>query len=66
MDPLTGKIARLFNPRGQRWHRHFQWIGAVLLGRTKTGRATVAVLDINDPHRIELRQTLIDQHELED
>jgi len=36
---------------------------AAHLGLTKTGRATSAVLDINDPHRIELRWTLIDQHE---
>ncbi len=63
LDPLTGKIAALFHPRRQRWQRHFQWVGAVLIGRTKTGRVTVAVLDINDAHRIELRQTLIDQHE---
>ncbi len=63
LDPLTGKIAALFHPRRQRWPRHFQWVGAVLIGLTKTGRVTVAVLDINDPHRIELRQTLIDQIE---
>ena len=63
MDPLTGKIANLFNPRRQSWRRHFQWIGVVLIGRTSVGRATVAVLDINDLHRIELRQVLIDQRE---
>jgi len=62
-DPLTGNIGRLFNPRRQRWQRHFQWVGAVLVGRTQTGRATVAVLDINEPHRIELRQALLDHDE---
>lgn len=62
-DPLTDNILRLFDPRRQRWQRHFKWIGAVLIGRTQTGRATVAVLDINDPHRVQLRQTIVDQGE---
>ena len=59
-DPLTGKIVRLFNPRRQSWSRHFEWYGAILVGRTKTGRATIAVLDINDPQRVKLRQALHD------
>ncbi|MFN0050546.1 MAG: HNH endonuclease [Planctomycetales bacterium] len=51
-DPLTGHVVRLFDPRRQSWNRHFEWIGAVLVGRTQTGRATIAVLDINDPQRV--------------
>ena len=62
-DPLTDNVVRLFHPRRQRWTRHFKWIGAVLIGRTQTGRTTVAVLDINDPRRVQLRQTLMDQDE---
>ncbi|MBL8864982.1 MAG: HNH endonuclease [Gemmataceae bacterium] len=62
-DPITGEIVRLFNPRRQSWKRHFEWLGATLLGRTRIGRATVAVLDINDPLRVELRQTLLDEGE---
>lgn len=58
-DPLTGQIVRLFDPRRQSWRRHFEWYGAVLVGRTRVGRATVAVLNINDPQRVELRQTLM-------
>ena len=46
--------------------RHFEWYGAVLVGRTKTGRATVAALDINDPQRVELRQKLIENGEWPD
>ena len=59
-DPLTDRIVRLFDPRRQRWDRHFEWSGAYLVGRTQTGRATIAVLDMNDPQRIELRQALMD------
>jgi hypothetical protein len=60
-DPLTGNVVRLFDPRTQSWKRHFERVGAVLVGRTQTGRATVAVLDMNDPNRVELRQILMDE-----
>jgi hypothetical protein len=57
-DPQTGHIVRLFNPRRQLWKRHFKWHGAVLVRRTQVGRATIAVLNINDPHRVELRRMI--------
>jgi hypothetical protein len=58
-DIVTGRIVVLFNPRRQRWARHFAWDGAVLAGLTPCGRATIDVLNINAPHRIELRELLI-------
>jgi hypothetical protein len=60
-DPLTGRIVRLFHPRRDAWEEHFQWNGPHLLGRTSIGRATIAVLEINLPHRISLRQSLIEE-----
>jgi hypothetical protein len=60
VDPQTGKVVRLFDPRRQNWKRHFQWNGAALEGKTQTGRATVRVLRINMPIRVALRQALID------
>jgi hypothetical protein len=63
IDPLTGKIVRLFDPRRQRWRRHFRWNGALLEGRTLSGRATVEVLRINLAIRVALRQSLIDNGE---
>jgi hypothetical protein len=66
-DPQLDKIVRLFHPRRQSWKRYFRWYGAVLIGRTQTGRATIAVLNINDPNRVNLRQALMDEGEwLED
>jgi hypothetical protein len=62
-DPLTGNVVPLFHPRRQVWRRHFRWSRATLFGRTQTGRATIAVLGINDRERIRLRQTLIDHGE---
>jgi hypothetical protein len=59
LDPRTRKLVPLFNPRRHKWDRHFRWRGTYLVGRTPIGRATVAVLNINDPLRIELREELI-------
>ena len=58
-DPLTGNVVRLFDPRRQAWGRHFHWTGAVLVGRTQIGRATVVTLNINDPQRVELRAAVM-------
>ncbi len=59
VDPSTEKITRLFDPRRHKWERHFQWHGPVLHGRTAIGRATVATLRINLPHRVTHRAALI-------
>ena len=59
IDPKTGKTTWLFNPRRQKWQRHFRWQGATLVGRTPVGRATISVLGINLPHQIALRAALI-------
>jgi hypothetical protein len=59
IDPDTGKKEWLFNPRRHKWHRHFQWDGPLLVGRTPVGRATIEVLRINDPEYVEAREALI-------
>jgi hypothetical protein len=59
LDSVTGRVTTLFNPRRQRWQNHFEWNGPVLLGRTRCGRATIAVLNINAAHRVALRALLI-------
>jgi len=59
LDPRTGRVTPLFHPRRQKWARHFRWVGPVLFGRTPVGRVTVAVLNINDPFRVALREGLI-------
>jgi hypothetical protein len=57
-DPLSGKLVPLFHPRRQSWARHFRWAGAVLVGRTRTGRATIAVLGINRREYVTFREEL--------
>jgi HNH endonuclease len=59
IDPKTGKKAWLFNPRRQKWNRHFRWDGPLLIGRTPVGRATIAVHQINASHRLAQRAALI-------
>lgn len=56
---LGGKLYPLFNPRRQNWHRHFRWEQTLLVGKTKTGTVTIHVLNINDPARVMLRETLL-------
>ena len=34
INPLTGRIVRLFHPRKDRGSRHFAWNGPILVGRT--------------------------------
>lgn len=58
-DFATGRIVRLFNPRLDRWKRHFQWNGPRLEGKTARGRATIFVLNINTDRRLDLRRLLI-------
>jgi hypothetical protein len=59
VDPETRRRAWLFNLRRHKWGRHFHWDGPILVGLTAVGRATIAVLRINLPHRIRHRAQLI-------
>jgi len=59
VHPVTGNVERLFDPRRQEWAEHFELRGPVVLGRTPGGRATVAVLAMNEEGRVELRAALI-------
>ena len=58
VDPITRRIALLFNPRTQRWNRHFRWDGAILVGKTAAGRSTVHTLRINR-HDVRLIRELL-------
>lgn len=58
IDPETGVIVTLFNPRRDAWDLHFSSQGLQIIGLSPVGRATVHVLAMNAPTRIELRATL--------
>jgi HNH endonuclease len=61
IDPDSGAIVPLFNPRRDRWADHFTLRGAFIVGRTPTGRTTVYVLAMNARHRLNVRAELIAQ-----
>ena len=58
LDPDTGELTPLFNPRADTWFEHFEWNGVWLRGKTAIGRATVAVLDINHVDSVAIREAL--------
>jgi hypothetical protein len=61
IDPVTRQLVPLFHPRRQNSERQFLWEGPILVGRTRTGRATVRVLEINDPDAVAFRTELMDE-----
>ncbi len=58
LDPETGELTPLFNPRVDIWSEHFVWDGERLRGKTPTGRETAAVLDINHVDSVAVREAL--------
>lgn len=61
VDPQDGAIVPLFNPRLDRWAAHFCLEGALIGPLTSIGRATAALLRLNDERRVALRAELIEQ-----
>lgn len=57
IDPATGLLVPLFNPRLQNWREHFSWAngGTHIIGFTPTGRATVLTLRMNNEYVVESR-----------
>ena len=58
VDPGTGEVVPLFNPRVHSWEEHFEFVGAGILGRTPIGRATVNLLNMNEEVRVAVRAEL--------
>jgi hypothetical protein len=63
-DPESGQIVPLFHPRRDLWKQHFHLDGCRILSPTPTGRATIAVLALNDARHLALRAELINRGEL--
>jgi hypothetical protein len=56
IDPSTGDRVDLFSPRVDVWDHHFRLVDGQVMGLTGKGRATVRLLQMNVPHRVELRR----------
>jgi hypothetical protein len=59
-DPLTGNLVRLFNPRSDDWDEHFRSERGWIFGLTESGRATIALLQMNRDDVLQLRQSSSD------
>jgi HNH endonuclease len=58
IDPDTGNLVALFNPRTQKWNEHFSLSGGLIIALTPVGSATVRILKLNLPARVEAREAL--------
>jgi hypothetical protein len=58
-------VIPLFHPRHDAWSEHLQFVGPRIGGLTPIGRTTVWVLGMNDPRRVELRLSLLENGELD-
>jgi hypothetical protein len=54
-DTTTGSISPLFNPRQQIWKDHFDFAGALIIGKTPFGRATITALKLNETQEVDFR-----------
>jgi HNH endonuclease len=60
LDPDTGELTRLFNPRIDAWHTHFRLADdGRILGLTPIGRTTAYVLGMNAAIRVQIRRAVI-------
>lgn len=59
IDGESGSIVPLFHPRMDRWRDHFESRRNRILGLTPSGRATIAVLEMNTDEMLLLRSALI-------
>src|SRR5438094_660363 len=55
IDRETGNIQRLFHPRNDCWHDHFQLRGHEIVPCSGIGRVTVQLLQLNRPERLKER-----------
>jgi 5-methylcytosine-specific restriction endonuclease McrA len=58
LDPETGRLVSLFDPRRNVWQEHFVWStdGTLVAGLTPVGRVTVEALRLNRPELVRARR----------
>lgn len=63
IDPATGLMAALYNPRAAIWEEHFEWYEnyTIIRGISPTGRATEKRLVLNRVGVVNLRRVLVEK-----
>ena len=56
VDHVTNAVVHLFHPRIDDWNEHFELVEGTVVGLTPKGRATVRLLCMNAPRRVQLRE----------
>jgi hypothetical protein len=56
IDPLSGALSPVFNPRIHQWTEHFRLDDGHIVPLTTVGRPTERLLQLNLAHRIEIRR----------
>jgi len=61
IDPESGELVSLFNPRLQKWQEHFTWSleGTEIIGITPHGRATIVALRLNNNLAVIVRKNWV-------
>jgi len=59
IDPQTGQVVPVFDPRTNVWTNHFELVGAEIVGISPMGRATARLLHFNTPTRLRVRRLLV-------
>ena len=59
IDPESGRLTRLFNPRTDLWSDHFVVKHVMIVGKSPIGRATVSLLNFNDERALNQRRSLM-------
>ena len=58
LDPSTGNLTPLFNPRSHVWEDHFSMIEKYFVGLTPIGTVTILVLGMNERRPAAVRDEL--------
>ena len=59
IHPNTGKLTRFYNPRKDRWSKHFKLNDVIIEPLTGIGEVTVRLFVFNNPERLLEREALI-------
>jgi hypothetical protein len=65
IDLDTGAVIRLFQPRTDRWERHFVRDGAAISSLTSVGRTTTWLFEIHSPERLHWRRLLLESNQFD-